>query len=53
MKQFKTLIEPTPILKGEDAQRLLDDVYNFKRDPKKAAFLEECKRVYRAMIVER
>ncbi|GEM_PF-4094295 len=43
---FKSPIEPTPILRGEDARRLLDSVVNFKRDPKKEQFLKECVELY-------
>lgn len=52
VKPFKTVFEPTPILRGEDAQRLLDSVYNFKRDPKKARFLKECVELARAIKLE-
>lgn len=46
MKVFKTVFEPTPILRGADATRLLDSVYCFKPDPKKAEFLKECVELY-------
>ncbi len=49
---FKSPIEPTPILKGEDARRLLDSVVNFKRDPKKAEFLRECVELARKFPLE-
>lgn len=37
-------IEPTPILKGEDAKRFYDDLdqAEAKPDPKKAKFIKEC-----------
>jgi hypothetical protein len=42
-------IEPTPILKGGDAKRLLNSVQNPVRSEKKAAFLKSCDSTYRAL----
>lgn len=40
-------IEPTPILKGNDAKRLLKSVKNPVRSAKKAAFVSACDATYR------
>lgn len=40
-------IEPTPVLKGEDAKRLLAQVMNPDRSPKKQAFMRQCDSTYR------
>ena len=39
-------IEPTPILEGADAERLIEDVRNDKYSAEKEKFLKECKSVY-------
>lgn len=39
-------IEPTPTLKGEDAQLLLFDIENTIHDEKKEIFLKECRENY-------
>lgn len=52
MRAFKTVFEPTPILRGEDAKRLLDSVIHFKRDPEKAKFLKECVELARTIKME-
>ena len=39
-------IEPTPILEGEDAERLLQQVENATFSSKKQLFLDECKMIY-------
>ena len=43
-------IEPTPVLKGKDAERLLEDVRNTKLTPLIIKHLEECKRQYEFFI---
>jgi len=42
-------IEPTPILKGSDAKRLLRSVDSPTPSEKKAAFLKACDSTYRAL----
>lgn len=41
-------IEPTPILEGEDAERFMKDLEEAetKPNPKKKAFLNECRDIY-------
>lgn len=39
-------IEPTPILEGEDAKRLLKSVDEARFDPNKEKFLEECRQIH-------
>jgi len=39
-------IEPTPILTGDDAKALLEDMANAKYSPEKAAFLKSCDATY-------
>lgn len=43
-------IQPTPILEGEDAKRLLQDIANVKYSSKKQKFLDECREVYKKTI---
>jgi hypothetical protein len=40
-------IEPTPVLKDEDAKRLLAQVKNPDRTPEKRAFMRQCDSTYR------
>lgn len=40
-------IEPTPVLKGKDAQRFLADVKNPDRSDAKKAFMTKCDATYR------
>jgi len=40
-------IEPTPVLKGKDAERFVEDMLHPKYDPKKEAFLRESIEVYK------
>lgn len=42
-------IEPTPILRGEDAKRFYEDLDRAEAnpDPKKAAFIKECIEIFR------
>lgn len=40
-------IEPTPILKGKDAQKLLDEISSATYSEGKQRFLEECLNIYR------
>ena len=40
-------IEPTPILEGKDAERLLEDVSRAKYSEKKQKFLDECVEIYK------
>jgi len=40
-------IEPTPILKGKDAERLLNEVDNAAYSEKKEKFLKECVDIYK------
>lgn len=42
-------IEPTPILKGKDADRLLKSVREPVYDPKKDSFLKACDETYRKL----
>jgi len=39
-------IQPTPILEGEDAKRLLWEMENIKFSWKKQKFLDECREIY-------
>lgn len=39
-------IEPTPILTGEDAKKVLKELENDSHDSKKEAFLKECEDIY-------
>ncbi|MBI3032575.1 hypothetical protein HYY69_03810 [Candidatus Woesearchaeota archaeon] len=39
-------IEPTPILEGNDAEKLLKDISSVKYNHHKQKFLEECKMIY-------
>ncbi len=39
-------IEPTPILEGNDARRLLDEINSVNYNKNKQKFLEECKQIY-------
>lgn len=43
-------IEPTPILEGKDAERLLNDIASARYDKKKEEFLKECKRTFNSTI---
>lgn len=40
------LIEPTPILEGKDAEKLLKEVHSASYDQNKQKFLNECKELY-------
>ena len=40
------VIEPTPILKGEDKDRFLRSIENLSYSSKKEKFLKECDRVF-------
>lgn len=40
-------IEPTPILAGKDAERLLNDVDRATYNKKKEKFLKECSDIYK------
>ena len=42
-------IEPTPVLKGKDAKRLLKNITRPVSDPKKATFLASCDATYQAL----
>lgn len=42
-------IEPTPILKGKDAERLLKSVDKRVDNPRKADFLKRARETYRAL----
>ena len=44
-------IEPTPVLKGDDARRFLAQVKSPDRTPKKKAFMEQCDSTYRKFQV--
>lgn len=39
-------IEPTPVLEGKDAERLLEEVANATFSQKKQIFLDECRAIY-------
>ena len=39
-------IEPTPILEGKDAERLLREINTARYSPKKQAFLDECRKIF-------
>lgn len=39
-------IEPTPILSGKDAERLLNDVDSASYSKEKEKFLNECKEIF-------
>jgi len=43
-------IQPTPILEGEDARRLLRDMANVKYSAKKQKFLDECREIYQKTL---
>ncbi|MBT4446432.1 hypothetical protein HOA92_04455 [archaeon] len=40
------LIEATPILEGDDAIKLLNEVANARYSAKKQNFLDQCKKIY-------
>ena len=40
-------IEPTPILEGEDAQKVLELMNSVTYSEEKQKFLDECRQVYR------
>ncbi|HLD87363.1 MAG TPA: hypothetical protein VJB12_04835 [Candidatus Nanoarchaeia archaeon] len=40
-------IEPTPVLEGKDALRLLKEVNSAGYSKEKARFLDECSKIYR------
>ncbi len=40
-------IEPTPILEGKDAERFLKEINNVSYNPRKQAFLDECKSIFK------
>lgn len=40
-------IEPTPILKGEDARKVLELMNSVTYSEEKQKFLDECRQVYR------
>lgn len=39
-------IEPTPVLKGEDAKRLIKEMNSSSYSEEKQKFLNECREVY-------
>ena len=39
-------IQPTPILEGKDAERLLKEIANATFSRKKQKFLDECREIY-------
>ena len=39
-------IQPTPILEGKDAERLLREVNSANYNHKKQIFLDECKKIF-------
>jgi len=43
-------IEPTPILEGKDAEKLLNDLENAEYCEKKEEFPKECKKVFNSTI---
>ena len=43
-------IQPTPILYGEDARRLLEEIKNHKYDPEKEKFLKHCDLVFETIM---
>jgi len=45
-------IEPTPVLRGRDAERLLRSVERPVRSVKKAAFLAKCDETYRKLAAK-
>lgn len=42
-------IEPTPTLKGKDAERFYKSVEETEFDPKKARKIEEARKIYRTL----
>lgn len=46
---MRSIIEPTPVLHGEDAKRLLRSVGNPVYDPDKEKFLELCDSTFRRL----
>ena len=40
-------IEPTPILEGKDAERLINDMKSASYSEKKQQFLDECREIYK------
>jgi hypothetical protein len=42
-------IEPTPVLRGKDAKRLITSVKKAVHDPKKEDFLRACDATYRKL----
>ncbi len=45
-------IEPTPVLKGRDAQRLLKKAANPDRSAQKKQYLAECRAAYQKYLVK-
>lgn len=45
-------IEPTPVLKGRDAKRLLKKAANPDRSPEKKQYLAECSAAYRKYLAK-
>ena len=43
-------IEPTPILQGEDAKKVLELMNSVTYSEEKQKFLDECRQVYRKTI---
>ena len=45
-RKMARLIEATPILEGDDAIKLLNEVANARYSAKKQNFLDQCKKIY-------
>lgn len=43
-------IQPTPILEGEDARKVLEQMNSVSYSKEKQKFLDECKAIYRKTI---
>lgn len=43
-------IEPTPILEGEDAKRVLELMDSVSYNEEKQKFLDECRQVYKKTV---
>lgn len=43
-------IQPTPILEGKDAERLMEQMDRVTYDEKKQKFLDDCREIYKKTI---
>ena len=43
-------IQPTPILEGEDARKVLEQMNSVTYNPEKQKFLDECREIYQKTL---